>query len=241
MDKLKTARDFTEANPLVQANFAGRVLAILKYAIEDTNFQAPFLAALQEANTSCVDRSVYYLNTLELTKLLFEAKDKTRAEIFDLLKGAFALQELEKIARDFASAHNSEEAIEVYLHLQNSCKKEFNLPIVTEGMNYPRCSGITENDETTIKTQLTDKISDKPAFAHYLSSIDIWKEKIKQEFAEGLEKIRAPFYEQLEKETEEEDYKNATADVQKTLVLDIQLSMQNSENQWIEAVTLSLL
>ena len=131
--------------------------------------------------------------------------------------------------------------IEVYLGFQVRLKEDFNLPIITEGMNYFRCSKITPKDELTIRKSLRASLENHAEVARFLCSTDIWKNQMEQEFAKDLEALRAPFHESLELVRESEKYSNADSEVQKTVLESTTTKMTNTKQAWLEHKTLDFL
>ncbi|MBS0628023.1 MAG: leucine-rich repeat domain-containing protein [Verrucomicrobia bacterium] len=266
LNRLKMAHDFNEISLAKQAVFVTRIFSILDCAIKHSEFQEVLQIALQEATISCVDRAAYFLNNLELNKLLFESRNLPLTEVLLLLKGVFALEKLHEISTEFVnrkkvaiSSHDLHrysgdevsyidgqpyrdevDPIEVYLGFQIRFKEDFKLPIVTEGLNFDRCSGIKSEDEIWARKKLDLKINEPGAFINYLTSVNAWQERIKQEFSKDLRKILEPFYEELEEKTQEESYLAANGDEQKALLEPTHTRMRQAEEAFIQAKTLEI-
>ncbi|MBS0627434.1 MAG: hypothetical protein JSS09_04410 [Verrucomicrobia bacterium] len=267
LDRLKTAHDFTSISPLEQAIFVTRIFSIFNLAIKHPEFQEVLQMTLAEATTSCVDRAAYFLNALESYTLLFESKDLPIQEVLPLLHGAFALEKLHEISTEFVNMHKTPvprnqlgeyeeddityindtpyidevDPIEVYLGFQTRFKEAFNLPIVTKGLNYDSCAGIKAEDEIWAREKLLSKINEPNAFLHYLTSMNAWKEKIKQEFSKDLEGLLEPFHKELEEKIQEEIFLRAIADVQKALLEPIHTRMRQAEDKFITEKTIEFL
>ncbi|MES2198887.1 MAG: NEL-type E3 ubiquitin ligase domain-containing protein [Chlamydiota bacterium] len=265
LDKLKTASDFREGNSRSQASFSERIISILDLVSKEPAFKEIFQVALSEALTSCVDRSALFLNSIELNKMIFSKEDQSLPKIASFLKGAFALDKINKISTEFVARHrvpcnpnrrydpssiisigginyvDTVDPIEVYLGFQIRLKEEFNLPIVTKGMNYSASSRITEEDEAQAREELRASLANTIEVAHFISSVDVWSKKLKEDLSAGFQEVQAPFQEALVQEMEKTSFLNADTDAQKALLESITTAMAQAEKRWVEQTTLKYL
>jgi hypothetical protein len=260
LDKLKTAADFRNPDPKIHGPFIEQVLSVLELAVREPEFRDYLRPLLEDANTACVDRGVFGLNDVVLAKLLFEAKDKPLTDVLSLLKGAFTLESLQGMIQETPEIMQSAESVEKGLYLQNLFKQDFNLPIATQSMNYAAVGQVSENIVKRIRLGLQERISDPSAFLEYLISgtaKEVWKKKIKTEFAGDWAKIEEPFHEQLDRVMTDPSYTDPQAEsvegesqttieekkanIQKSLTEPVMTAMREAEQKWLQDVTLRLL
>ena len=108
-------------------------------------------------------------------------------------------------------------------------------------MNYQRCSRVTSDHINNARDYLTSKLQDKKALSDYLTSLTVWNDRLKQEFAEDFGKELEPFYKELEAKVSELSYLEASEDEKKAILEPIQTGMREAEETWIKNKTGKLL
>lgn|GEM_PF-2828321 len=255
LGNLQETKDFLEAQDPFLEVFTRKVLSILDLTVRDPEFREIVLSYLIEANQSCQDGALLYLNKIELAKSLYEARALTIEDAIPVFKKAFLLQQLDKYTKILVEEYEREkhhsygEELEAYLDLQVRLKEEFNLPVVSGSINFSNHSIISPDMEERARNRLRESMNDTGAFAAYLLLEEEWRKKIEQTFSQRLDVIKEPAYQQLEELTASPSYTNPPEarseeereNIQKALAEPIMTQMKERKEEEILLITFELL
>lgn len=184
----------------IKALLATRVLSILQCAMEHPGYRATLVPVLIEATETCVDRALLGLNTLELQKEFFFASNQSLNGLLRILKGAYIMNTLEKIARRVNQRLKARgirvDELETYLALQLHFRKEFSLPIQTRYMEHAAC--LTDKDLQEARKIVKAQLAQTDNLIAFCLSQEFWKKKLEEEYQQEFEALVAPLYQQLE-------------------------------------------
>ena len=219
--------------------------------------------ALDVANTTCVDRCSLFLNEAIEAKKIYELGVMPLQEAIAFLKGSYALKMIHKLASEFVESrrvplspdeyYDPNEAIiidgiayrdtldpiEVYIDLQCRLKDDFSLPVAIKEQNYQ--SSVTPEFEARVRENVQMALKDTPSLTDYFCSFPSWIEKIKREYGEDLQVGFDEINTDMEKFMESEEFRNATEDEKKALMLPYQEQAIQYTEQFSKKKTRELL
>jgi len=209
-DRLKWAEPEGEAK---KESFYKFVLEILKKAFSDESFKELFYSVLTESISSCGDRVLLNLLTLDIEKQKKELDRKNPVVVAEFLKrGPYSLGVLEEYARTFIAqqeislsetlrAQGRSEAqiqimveelidpIEVLLGLPIKLKEPLFLPINLSHMHFFNISNLTQKDLDEAIAEVSAKRSNQELFLNYLIESDFWLEVLRENYGERYQNI----------------------------------------------------
>lgn len=150
------------------------------------------LALILEGLATCGDRVLIIFNEIEILGQ-FHQPDLSRAAFRDLAIRAERYERLKKYAQNECRRLRLGDTIETILFFHLYLKDALHLPITTQGMLYPDCSGVTPQmlDEAANAMR---RISNE----ELLASSSYWQEYAKRQNLEAAEQINAKFSQLLE-------------------------------------------
>lgn len=177
-------------------NVVTRAYQMLQLANEDQNFRGEMIALMREGLESCGDRVLIVFNDIEI--LWQSYQDLTANEY-----RAFAIGVGRYIAlKQYAQGLNTADEIETILYFHINLKEKLDLPITTQGMLYPGCSGVRPEmllDAENYINAMTDE--------DLLAKSDYWQTYIKKHMSENpIDSINEKYGDLLE---QAEKYFNA--------------------------------
>jgi Trp operon repressor len=224
-DRLKWAEPEGEVK---KESFYKFVLEILKKAFSDESFKQVFYSVLTESISSCGDRVLLNLLTLDMEQQKRELDRKNPAVVAEFLRtGPYALVILEEYARTFIAAEEvnlaetlraegrsddeikiiveeSIDPIEVLLGLPIKLKEALFLPINLSHMHFFNISNLSQHHLDEAMAEVSARRSNLELFLNYLVESDFWLEVLRENFKERYESILEELAELDQDETIEE-------------------------------------
>ncbi|MGL5264349.1 MAG: leucine-rich repeat domain-containing protein [Candidatus Rhabdochlamydia sp.] len=223
LHRLSDIADYQKDGELQKA-FAHKIIGYLNQANENLEFRKTFYTIIQDAAETCGDRmslSVLHLGIAYKLSII-DLKDMKR--LSDFLKGVWALDLLEEIARNKIPTIPFFDEIEVYLGYPIKLKEALNLPIDVQEMLYFTCSALNPADLEEAKTFVLNKQTNQEAYFTFLINHDKWKEALSLNYQEKYQAILDKKTEALELENPnyediEEKYKKGLKELTKRALL----------------------
>lgn len=171
--------------------------------IEATNGSTTLRRNLLDVATaprSCTDSVALSFSSLEIQMLLHKLGAKAEpqvAEMLDLARGLFRLDQLEKIATQTCAEHVLagivSDELEVHLAYRIGLAKALELPGQPTSMMFKKISEVTEEDLERAHTQvlLAEKTS---ALVDFVSTRDFWQDYLKRTRHEEYQALMEPYF-----------------------------------------------
>ncbi|HKZ40993.1 MAG TPA: NEL-type E3 ubiquitin ligase domain-containing protein, partial [Candidatus Hodarchaeales archaeon] len=222
--KMYSTMDYKNAT--VRPILARRTLSILSYALENTGYKDALIGAIIDGNRSCVDRIALSINQLEVYRKLSQTENMSDEKLFQLLKGCFIFEELERIAKEKMRHLQYVDEIEVLLAYQVEIQKlikepqklpeelrsfaaTLQLPLDETTMHFFGAAGVTYEDLKEALSQVKT-LCEGGFLMDYLLRQTIWTKRLETQ-AEYVELTEAQDRE-LEEEMKESDYEAMGSD-----------------------------
>jgi hypothetical protein len=190
--RLKQTKDFK--HPDACQGLMVNVMHMLHGACTNKDFNKMLFLLLEDALSTCVDRVADTSNIIHLQWLLLcGSKHLSKKDVAKLLIGAMRLDRLEDFARQFVKQKQLGDDIETILYFKVQLKEVLGLPIATEGMLYPKMSGVTPLDLQEAYVFVLEQTSSFEQIVRILSASDVWKKKLEREHAEQFAAINEQF------------------------------------------------
>ncbi len=162
------------------------VLKYLRFADQNEGFRVQFAAIIQDANTSCEDRTTLsYLHVGIAYQMATIDLHDTKALADFIKRGDLSMKKLEKCARDLIrespmipGSDKLRDEIEVYLAYPIMLKHKLHLPIDVERMSFFALSGVSLNNLNTAYETVSAELANEEEFYHFLASHDKWNEAL---------------------------------------------------------------
>ena len=159
--KVRQTSDYTNATTTLAT--IERVNSLLDQIALNTELRENCFNLALDATATCTDRTALRLMDMEILCLLARASDDidegkfdhAPGALIDLCKGLYRLQILTNEAKAKIATLHLTDAIEVHLGYILNCTEEFNLPVNTRSMFFPRLSDLTEEDIVNAKRKLS--------------------------------------------------------------------------------------
>lgn len=137
--RLRRTKDYED---VARENVVRRVLNMVTLANDNEIFRQEMLAAISEGLESCGDRVQITFDKIEIL-WQFHERELTWEETRTLCIQAARHEQLEKYAKRICEIRRLGDQIETILYFQVHLRGSLRLPISTQNMLYPRCSGVT--------------------------------------------------------------------------------------------------
>jgi hypothetical protein len=194
LNRLSDIADYKKQGSLQKA-LVNTIVRYLELANESLDFRKTFYSIIQDAAETCGDRMSLSVLHLGIAYKLAIIDLKDMKKLSNFLKGVWALDLLEEIARNKIPALPFFDEIEVYLGYPIKLKKALNLPIDVQEMLYFTCSALNSKDIEEAKAFVLSKQANQEAYFAFLVTHDKWKEALsvnyKEEYKDILDKKTA--------------------------------------------------
>ncbi|QZA58766.1 NEL-type E3 ubiquitin ligase domain-containing protein [Candidatus Rhabdochlamydia porcellionis] len=188
LHRLSDIADFQKGGYLQKA-LATKVLDYLIQANDNQEFHKVFYTVIQDAATTCGDRVTLSILHLGVAYRLAKISLKEMKELADFLKGLWAINILEDVARKKIPALPFFDEVEVYLGYPIQLKEALNLPIDAQEMLYFDCSALTSKDLQEAKTFVLSKQENQKEYFDFLINHDKWIEALASNHQEEYQNI----------------------------------------------------
>ncbi len=204
-------KDYKSGGEL-QKVLASKVIDYLELAEKSPHFWERFLPIIDGAAATCGDRvalSVLHLGIAYTQESIDLKKLRVLADF--LIKGPWALEQLEEMARQKISRLKFFDEVEVYLGYPVMLKERLGLVIDVQEMLFFRCSALTEGDLQIAEQFISTQLQTEDALPTILIQYDLWKEALKHHYPKEMQNI------EVEKEKSQQDEKSY-AEYEKRLI-----------------------
>ncbi len=197
LERMATTQDYLNAShrPALESQLGG----LIQDLRADESLRRTCFAIADEAVTSCDDRIALALNDMHLAAINARAvRDEIDAPTLVALgRSMFAMELVNRHARDAIAALPGREDIEVMLHFQTALRERFDLPVQTQGMLYRGVSGVTDADITLAENRILDTLTDGHSLKDFLLSWPPLHSFIERMHAATFGQLESTFHEQL--------------------------------------------
>ncbi len=172
-----------------QVKLALKIAEYLELAENDPAFREHFFRVIENAATTCGDKvtlSIIYLGIAR--RLAKTSLDDIAGLSYLLIHGVWAIDELEKIAREKIATLPFFDEVEVYLGYFIKLRERLNLPLDVEEMLYWRCSSLSQTDIENAYNAVSAKIQSVQNQAEFLVSQPIWIKALTKKDPEAFAK-----------------------------------------------------
>lgn len=174
--------------------FAKRIIEYLELANTSPQFRERFEVIIDGASETCGDRVTLSILRLGIEYRLATLDRKDMPALAHLLtRGVWALDMLERIAREKVLTLRFFDEIEVYLGYPIQLKERLELPIDVEEMLYFSCSALKEEDLREAENYVINQHKDENAYYNFLIKNEDWVKALKANFSAeflAIEKLR---------------------------------------------------
>lgn len=174
LSRLSDIADYKSGGEL-QKGLVHKIIAYISQANTDKEFRKVFNRIIQGASATCGDRMALSILHLGINYQLAIIDLKDTKGLASFLKGVWAIDLLEKIARKKVATLPFFDEIEVYLGYPIKLKEDLSLPIDIQEMLYFRCSALQEKDLKEAKDSVLSTQKDQDAYYEFLINHDKWK------------------------------------------------------------------
>ncbi len=188
LSRLFYIADYEKGGDL-QKTIANKTIEYLKQANENQEFRKIFYAVIQDASETCGDRVALSVLHLGISYRLSTIDLKNMKGLADFLKGVWALNMLENIARDKIPTLPFFDEIEVHLGYPIKLKEKLNLPIDIQEMLYFRCSALKDKDLEEAKDSVLKEQANEAARFKFLIGHPKWLEALSANYKEEYEAL----------------------------------------------------
>ena len=187
LNRLSDTADYKTGNGDLQKAFAEKIIAYLSQANENTEFRRAFNAIIEDASATCGDRIALSILHLSIAYQLatIDLKDMKKLADF-LIKGPWAIQLLEEIARNKIPTLPFFDEIETYLGYPIKLKEELQIPIDVQNMLYFTCSALNAKDLEEAKNFVLNK--QKEPFEFLVNNAK-WQEALSANYSKEYQAI----------------------------------------------------
>jgi hypothetical protein len=175
------------------------VLKYLRFAEENPSFREQFTAIINDATTSCHDRTALSAVHVGIAYQMASMDLQDTKALADFIKRSdFSMKKLEKCARDLMGelptipgTNITRDVVEVYLAYPIMLKQKLHVPIDVERMSYFAYSGLTLNDLNTAYETVSEELANEEGFYLFLANHDQWNKAPALNRPEPYAEIRA--------------------------------------------------
>ena len=164
-----------------------QIYQYLRRAEEDSGFREVFLRTIHEAATSCGDRmclSILHISLAEKQAVFASAGMNTPKKMKEfaefLIRGPWAMGQLEEIARNkLASLHYADQ-IEVFLAYPIGLKQRLGLQFDVDSMLFPAASRVSEQDLSSAAEYIESQLAQANAKNNILAGYEEWQKALQK-------------------------------------------------------------
>ncbi len=208
LSRLRLIADFRpgEGSEKGRKNVILRVENMLGLASKNRAFKEAMIAEITQALDTCHDRVLLCFNHIEIVWRIHQPVfiEAYRSLCIRAQKYYWLIQ--------YAKSLRYGEEIEMILKLHLDLKEEFDLPITTRFMSYPKCSGVTPEILSEARSRLS-AITDE----EHLCQSSYWKELLQAQNRARADQIQGKYVDLLE---EAGDYCDLTKASEKSMFLE---------------------
>lgn len=155
---------------------AHRLLAIFCCMATDAGLCAEAMRTITDGLSSCDDRTISSIDTLELMVHVHRAKQPgvTATELRQLAQGLHRLEKVDRAAAEHLQTLTWVDAIEVYLAFRIGLRERLRLPLLTQNTIFRRCAQVTDVRLQEVGDTILREESEGDLEA-YLNSWDPWR------------------------------------------------------------------
>ena len=183
LKKISRTSDFTNR----QIHIQEQIYRYLCRAEKDSGFREVFLRTIHEAATSCGDRmclSILHISLAEKQAVFASARMNTPQKMKEfaefLIRGPWAMGQLEEIARTkLASLHNADQ-IEVFLAYPIGLKQKLQLQFDVDTMLYAHVSKVSEQDLSSAAEYIESQLAQENAQSNILAGYEEWQKALQK-------------------------------------------------------------
>jgi hypothetical protein len=191
LQRLRKIKDYEDGGD-AKNNVIARVSCMLKLASENEKFKDAMLALIHEGLGSCGDRVLIVFNDIEILSQ-FHTPDLGHEAFRDLAIRASRYEQLKLCAEVICTREGLGDEIETILYFQIHLKDALKLPITTQNMLYPGCSGVTSGMLAEAKGKIESLTE-----LELLERSDYWKDRMKEMYSKKTNEIQEYYTDLLE-------------------------------------------
>ena len=110
-----------------------------------------------------------------------------------LIRGVFAIEEVEKIARAKVESNRFVDEIEVHLGYLIHLREALSLPLDVQEMLYFRCGKLSENDLKNARDIIAPKVNDYDEQCKLLAKNDFWRRALEKRDPKAYEEATSGY------------------------------------------------
>ena len=183
LKKISLTSDFKNRPIRIQE----QIYQYLCRAEKDSGFREVFLRTIHEAATSCGDRmclSILHISLAEKQAVFASARMNTPQKMKEfaefLIRGPWAMGQLEEIARTkLASLHYADQ-IEVFLAYPIGLKQRLQLQFDVDSMLFPAVSRVSEQDLSSAAEYIESQLTEPNAKSNILAGYEEWQKALQK-------------------------------------------------------------
>lgn len=189
LSRLTLTADYQRGKALRKA-LACKVLEILTLANDNPVFRGEFFAGIHGAATTCGDRVALSVIKLGIAHTLATCDLTDLPSLAEyLIRGPWAIDMLEDIARKKIPCLKLYDEIEVYLGYIIMLRERLGIPIDLKEMLFFRCSALKEADLDEAADYVSRKQANEEARYGFLIKHDTWKKALTLRYPQVIERI----------------------------------------------------
>jgi hypothetical protein len=188
LGRLAYMADFKKGGE-AKVKLALKVTEYLELAENNPAFRDEFFSTIKEAETTCGDKMALSVIHLGISKRLAKTSLDNLSELSHLfIHGVFAIDEIEKIAREKISTLPFFDEVEVYLGYLIALRERFSLPLDVEEMLFWGCSSLSPTDIDNAYNAVSATISSAQKQCEFLVSQPLWRKALAKKAPEAFAK-----------------------------------------------------
>lgn len=231
--RLCETEDYQDA--AMRKTLAQNIMTLLKQASTNKEFKEDFLALINEALTSCMDRVAQGFNQIMCAYHLSIASKTNEGKALVVI-GAVRLKLLDEFAEKIVSSRGgAADGIEVHLALQICLKEALKLPIGVQTMHYGHIACVNEAVVTRAKREVLAKTSTKEGILEALVSHDAWKKWMYAKTPSTYDAIREQYAEKLEGLSTDANYLTNVKQVEKEREQALTAAYRVATDAWLKS------
>ena len=182
MARLSDTADFKRGVE-AKSQLAAHAIAYIELANADENFRAEFFQIIEDAASSCGDRVTLSLLHLGIAHRLMTIPQENTRELADfLINTVWAVDQLEKMARQKIEGLPFFDEIEVYLGYMIPLARDLGLELDVGEMLYFRCSNISPEDLREAKEAVLKNRTSEQEKYQFLIGQTAWRKALQAKY-----------------------------------------------------------
>lgn len=164
-----------------------QIYQYLRRAEEDSGFREVFLRTIHEAATSCGDRmclSILHISLAEKQAVFASAGMNTPKKMKEfaefLIRGPWAMGQLEEIARNKLASLRRPDQIEVFLAYPIGLKQRLRLQFDADSMLYAHASHVSKEDLLSAAEYIESQLTEPNAKNNILAGYEEWQKALQK-------------------------------------------------------------